>query len=65
MIPAARARVALDLLTEATPFVSPLPPAPPEQALIGITVLRRERERRALENSDRRAERLTGRRVGV
>jgi uncharacterized RDD family membrane protein YckC len=65
MIPAARARVAQDLLTEASPFVSPLPSAPPEQVLIGITVLRRERERRALQNSDRRAERLTGRRVGV
>ncbi len=57
--PAARERVALDLLTEASPFVSPMPSAPPEQILIGITVLRRERERRALQNSDRRAERLT------
>lgn len=65
MIPAARARVAQDLLTEATPFVSPVPPVPAEQVLLGVTVLRRERERRALENSDRRAERLTGRRVGV
>jgi hypothetical protein len=42
-----------------------MPAAPPELVLIGITVLRRERERRALENADRRAERLTGRRVGV
>ncbi|MDF2507865.1 MAG: hypothetical protein K0Q52_1724 [Microbacterium sp.] len=65
MVPAARARVAHELLTEATPFVSPMPPLPPEQVLVGITVLRRERERRALENADRRAERLTGRRVGV
>lgn len=65
MMPAARARVAQELLAEASAFVSPMPPAPPEQALIGITVLRRERERRALENADRRAERLTGRRVGV
>lgn len=65
MVPAARERVAYDLLTEAAPFVSPMPPAPPEQVLVGITVLRRERERRALENADRRAERLTGRRVGV
>lgn len=65
MVATARERVAHDLLAEATPFVSPVPPAPPELVLVGITVLRRERERRALENIDRRAERLTGRRVGV
>ena len=65
MVPSARARVAQDLLTEASPFVSPLPQAAPEVTLIGITVLRRERERRALENADRRAEKLTGRRVGA
>ncbi len=65
MVPAARARVAQELLTDAAPFVSPIPPAPPELVLVGITVLRRERERRALQNADARAERLTGRRVGV
>ncbi|MBO9627145.1 MAG: RDD family protein [Microbacterium sp.] len=65
MVPAARARVAQQLLSDAAPFVSPMPAAPPEQVLLGITALRRERERRALENADRRAERLTGRRVGV
>lgn len=65
LVPAARARVAHDLLAEASAFVSPVPPVPAEQVLVGITVLRRERERRALENADRRAERLTGRRVGV
>lgn len=65
MVPAARVRVAHDLLTEASPFVSPLPPVPPEQVLVGISVLRRDRERRALENADRRAERLTGRRLGL
>ncbi|WP_372967369.1 RDD family protein [Microbacterium sp.] len=65
MVPAARARVAQDLLTEAAPFVSPLPPVAPEVVLVGITVLRRERERRALQNADRRAEKLTGRRVGL
>lgn len=65
MIPAARVRVATDLLTEAAPFVSPIPSVPPEQVLVGITVLRRERERRALENADRRTERLTGRNVSV
>lgn len=65
MVPAARTRVAQDLLVEASPFISPLPPVSPEEVLIGATVLRRERERRALEIADRRAERLTGRRVGV
>ena len=65
LVPTARARVAHDLLAEASAFVSPLPPVPAEQVLVGITVLRRERERRALENADRRAEKLTGRRVGV
>lgn len=65
MLPAARARVAHDLLTEATPFVSPVPPVPPELVLVGITVVRRERERRALDNADRRTERLTGVRVGA
>lgn len=65
MAPGARVKVSQDLLAEAAPFVSPMPPAPPEQALIGITVLRRERERRALLNADQRAEKLSGRRVGV
>lgn len=65
LAPGARARVSQDLLDEAMTYVSPAPPAPPEQALIGITVLRRQRERRALENADLRAERLSGRRVGV
>ena len=65
MVPAARARVAQDLLAEAAPFVSPVPAAPAEAVLVGITVLRRERERRALQIADRRAEKLTGRRVGV
>jgi hypothetical protein len=65
MVPGARDRVARDLLAEATPFVSPLPSAPPEQVLVGITVLRRERERRGLQLADRRAEKLTGRRIGV
>lgn len=65
MVPVARARVAHDLLAEAAPFVSPMPVAPPEITLVGITVIRRQRERRALENADRRAEKLSGRRVGV
>ena len=32
---------------------------------MGITVLRREREQRALRAADERAERLSGRRIGV
>lgn len=65
MVPAARVRVAQDLLAEAAPFVAPMPAAAPELVLVGITVLRRARERRALEIADRRAEKLSGRRVGV
>jgi hypothetical protein len=33
--------------------------------LVGITVLRRERERRALEFANARTEKLTGRRVSL
>ncbi|GAA1128036.1 MULTISPECIES: RDD family protein [Microbacterium] len=65
LTPSARERVARELLAEASPFVSPIPAAPPEVVLVGVTVLRRERERRALENAGARAEKLTGRRVGV
>lgn len=65
MVPSARDRVARDLLGEAAPFVSPIPAAPAEQVLVGITVLRRERERRAINLADHRAERLTGRPVGI
>jgi len=63
MVPAARSRVAQNLLAEAAPFVSPIPAAPPEMVLVGVTVLRRERERRALEFANARTEKLTGRRV--
>jgi uncharacterized RDD family membrane protein YckC len=65
MVPGARERVARDLMADASAFVSPVPAAPPEQILLGITVLRRERETRALHLADRRAEKLTGRRIGV
>ncbi|REJ08918.1 RDD family protein [Microbacterium bovistercoris] len=63
--PAARARLADELVAEAAPFVSPIPPVPAETLLIAVTVLRRARETRALALADDRAERLTGRRVGV
>ncbi|MFY9712417.1 MAG: RDD family protein, partial [Microbacterium sp.] len=65
LAPGARVRVAQELLAEAAPFVSPMPPVSAEEVLMGITVLRRERERRALQYADRRAEKLTGRRIGV
>ncbi len=65
LAPIPRARIAHELLTEATPYISPMPTAPAEQVLVAATVLRRERERRALSIADARAEKLTGRRVGV
>lgn len=65
MTPSARTRVAQELADEAAPYVSPPPPAPAERALLAITVLRRARELRALAMADARAERLTGRRIGV
>lgn len=65
MSPAARAGVAQELAAEAQPFVSPVPAVSPEELLLGITVLRRERERRALTIADERAERLSGRRIRI
>ena len=65
MSPAARAKIAAELVTETAEYVSPQPAAHPEELLIAITVLRRERERRALAIADARAEKLSGRRVGV
>ncbi|WP_460800550.1 RDD family protein [Microbacterium sp. GXF6406] len=65
MSPPARARIAQELVDEASAFISPQPAAHPEQVLIAITALRRERERRALAIADARVEKLTGRRVGV
>ena len=61
--PAARAGVAQELAAEARPFVSPVPAVSAEELLLGITVLRRERETTALTNADDRAERLSGRRI--
>ncbi|MGF2948473.1 RDD family protein [Microbacterium alcoholitolerans] len=61
--PAARLSVADELATEASAFVSPVPAVAPEDLLRGITVLRREREQRALTIADDRAERLTGSRI--
>ncbi|BDZ38758.1 RDD family protein [Microbacterium suwonense] len=63
--PAARVRVAQELASEVSAFVSPLPPVAPEELLRGVTVLRRQREQRALTIADDRAERLTGRRIRI
>ncbi|GAA5148674.1 RDD family protein [Microbacterium pseudoresistens] len=65
MLPAARARIAHDLVAEASAFISPLPAAPDEAVLHAAMALRRERETRALLLSDDRAERLTGTRIGL
>lgn len=65
MSPSARAKIAQELVAETAEYVSPQPAAHPEQLLVAITVLRRDRERRALEIADARAEKLTGRSVGV
>ena len=61
LTPHARERVAAELAAESAAFVWPQPPAPPEQILIAMTILRRERETRALELADSRVERLIGR----
>lgn len=63
--PAARTRIARELAREVSGFVSPLPHAPAEDLLRGVTALRRQREQRALILADDRAERLTGRRVRI
>lgn len=60
MTPPARARIAAELVEETRGYVSPQPPAPPEQILIAMTILRREREKRALSLADERVERLMG-----
>lgn len=61
MTPHARQRVAADLVAESADHVWPQPPAPPEQILIAMTILRRERETRALELADARVQTLIGR----
>lgn len=63
--PSARASVAHELALEAQPFISPVPAVSPEELLLGVTVLRRRREQRALALADERAERLSGRRIGL
>ena len=65
LLPAARARIAHELLTEASAYISPVPAAPPEAVLVAATVLRRQREQRSLALADERVERLSGVRVGI
>ncbi|WP_295034231.1 RDD family protein [uncultured Microbacterium sp.] len=65
LLPAARARIAHELLTEASAYISPIPAAPPEIVLIAATALRRDRETRALRIADERVQKLSGVRVGV
>jgi len=65
MTPPARAHVAEELLGEASDYISPLPSAPAEAVLVAVTIVRRERETRALRLADERVERLTRRRVRV
>lgn len=65
LTPSARISVAQELADEASEYVSPVPAVSPEQLLRGVTVLRRQREQRALTLADDRAERLSGRRIRV
>ncbi|WP_460799708.1 RDD family protein [Microbacterium sp. GXF0217] len=65
MMPHARARIAEQLVAETADHVSPRPTAAPEHVLAAITVVRRRRELHGLQIADTRAERLTGRSIGV
>ncbi|MGO2467430.1 MAG: RDD family protein [Microbacterium gubbeenense] len=60
MHPGARARIAADLARDVTPFVSPVPSAPPEVLLAGVAAVRRERERTVLRTERERAALLGG-----
>jgi uncharacterized RDD family membrane protein YckC len=57
--PDARARLSRDLADEASVFVAPLPPVDAELFLAGVSVIRREREYRALQLERKRLEHLT------
>ena len=63
--PGSRAHFAAELRNEVSAFVSPIPQVPDEALLVAVTVLRRERESRALRIADERTEKLSGRHVGV
>ena len=57
--PAARARVAAQLVTALEPFVSPLPEVDPETLVRATAAVRRDREYRALMLENERAAALT------
>lgn len=57
--PAARARTAMTLAGEAREFVAPVPAVDPETFLLGVVVVRRERELRARHGEDERTAALT------
>jgi hypothetical protein len=59
MTPQIRERLSAELAREALPFVSPLPDVHPEVLLVGIAVLRRDREYRGLILDQNRLDRLT------
>jgi uncharacterized RDD family membrane protein YckC len=59
MEPAARARVAASLASEAAEHVSPVPAVDPETLIIGVVALRRQRELRAIELETARVAALT------
>lgn len=61
MTPAARVRIAADLVEESREFVSPQPSAPPEQILQAMTTVRRQREYRSLALAEQRVQKLLGR----
>ena len=56
--PSTRERLAHQLATDSSPYVSPLPPVASEILLAGVAVLRRERETRALDLERARLEQL-------
>lgn len=58
MNPASRHRLATELLAQAQPYVNPMPPAEPTAAVVGIMVVRRDRELRALQTRSARSGRL-------
>lgn len=60
MTPVARIRIAEELVEQTREYVSPQPAAPPEQILIAMTILRREREYRSLLLADERVGAMLG-----
>lgn len=57
--PASRMRIAAELVSEATPFVSPAPQTDPETFLLGIVAVRRDREYAALQLQNSQTASLT------